>query len=190
MLSLVLDTSFRYLTVALAEDHHILASTSYEAWQKQSEYTMQEVSQLFDKAGKKPHDVNRIGVTIGPGSYTGIRIALTIAKVMASQLHIPLVTISSLQLLAGVLGEWHVITDARGGRCFYGHYLNGVALQPDQLTTIDQLAMEQGPWIGDTELIGKPQIDIDRVSNLIDLTLFLAPVDEVDTVVPRYLKEY
>lgn len=190
MLSLVLDTSFRYLTVALAEDHHVLASVSYEAWQKQSEFTMQELARVFEQAGKKPQQVDRIGVTIGPGSYTGIRIALTIAKVMASQLKIPLVTISSLQLLAGTLGEWHVITDARGGRCFYGHYRDGIALQSDLLTTLDTLPTILGPWVGDTALLNLPSVDTDRVKHLIDLTIQLTPVENVDIVVPQYLKEY
>ncbi len=190
MLSLVLDTSFRYLTVALAENHHVLASVSYEAWQKQSEFTMQEVARVFAQAEKNPQQVDRIGVAIGPGSYTGIRIALTIAKVMASQLKIPLVTISSLQLLAGTSGEWHVITDARGGRCFYGNYRNGLALQPDQLTTVDTLQTIPGPWVGDTTLLHLPIDDIDRVKHLVDLTLQLSPVENVDIVVPQYLKEY
>ncbi len=190
MLSLVLDTSFRFLTVALAEDRNILASVSYEAWQKQSEFTMQEVARVFEQAGKKPQQVERIGVTIGPGSYTGIRIALTIAKVMASQLKIPLVTISSLQLLAGTTGEWHVITDARGGRCFYGHYREGMALQPDALTTLDTLQGIQGSWVGDTALLNLPITEPERVKHLVELTLQLTPVENVDIVVPQYLKEY
>lgn len=191
MLSLCLDTSYRHLTVAIACDHQILAEVSYEAWQKQSEFAMQEVARVFEQAQCTPHDIQRIGVTIGPGSYTGIRIALTIAKVMATQLNIPLVVISSLQSLAGLNGEFHVLLDARGGRCFYGHYDNGVAVTPDQIAQLSDLPTDPSiHWVGDTYLIQRPTSAIDRVQNLVDLTLALLPVENIDAVVPQYLKEF
>ena len=191
MISLVMDTSYRYLTVALADDHRIVASVSYEAWQKQSEFAMQEIARLFEQSSLQPHDVQRIGVTIGPGSYTGIRIALTIAKVMATELDVPLVTISSLQFMAGLHGDLHALIDARGGRCFYGHYRNGQSVTPDRVVQLTELPLdEDAQWVGDTHLIHRPSVPFDRVQQLIDLTLHLPPVDDVDAVVPRYLKEF
>lgn len=192
MLSLSLDTSYRYLTLVLAKNSKVIASVSYEAWQKQSEFTMAELEKLFKQAQLTLSDVERIGVTIGPGSYTGIRIALTIAKVIATQLHIPLVTISSLQLLASAKGECYTITDARAERAFVGHYTDSVAIEPDQIMPLSELALliKDCAVFGDRHLVGLPELPIDRVSRMVELTETLEPVENPHVVVPQYLKDF
>ena len=192
MLSLSLDTSYRYLTLVLAKDSKVIASVSYEAWQKQSEFTMAELERLFAQAQLSLTDVQRIGVTIGPGSYTGIRIALTIAKVIATQLHIPLVTISSLQLLASPQGECYTLTDARAERAFVGHYRDSMAIEPDRIIPLSELVpmLKDSTVIGDRHLVGLPELPIDRISRLVELTETLEPVANPHVVVPQYLKDF
>ena len=56
-----------------------------------SRFTVDEVSKMFDEVNKKPNDVNKIIVVNGPGSFTGIRIGITLAKLMAFCLSIPII---------------------------------------------------------------------------------------------------
>ena len=90
-IQLLIDTSAKYLAVGLSKNGKVIASTQYEAWQKQSELTIGELDRLFKITNINPKDVPRIVVTNGPGSYTGIRIGLTIAKVYSTTRNIPLV---------------------------------------------------------------------------------------------------
>lgn len=191
MLSLSLDTSYRHLTLVIARDAEILAAISYEAWQRQSEYAMAELEKLFATAKITIKEIERIGVTIGPGSYTGIRIALTIAKVIATQLGIPLVTISSLQVLSSIKGECYCITDARAERVFIGHYLDGVAMENDQIVSINEAKSRVGssPVFGDSQLIGSLPQPFDRISNLVHFTRTSKVVENPNIVVPQYLKD-
>ena len=83
MLSLILDSANKELLVALYKDNIKLDETRYEARQKQSELMIPELDKIIKKNNINPKDVNEIIVTMGPGSYTGVRIALTIAKIYA-----------------------------------------------------------------------------------------------------------
>lgn len=191
---LVLDTSHRYLAVGLATPEKIIVSTQYEAWQKQSELLMQEVQKAFQMAQWNPLDITRIAVTTGPGSYTGVRIALTSAKVFASLGQIPLVAISSLQALAGPEGKKIVLLDARGQRAYVGLYNNGRALRPDAVLSIDdirglQKAHPDFSLVGDSHLLGVASEPPLLVSHLVTLGFQGVPVAHVDQLKPLYLKD-
>ena len=75
----------------------------------------------------KPADIEKIVVAKGPGSYTGVRIGVTIAKTLAWTLNIPLVGISSLEVLAAGVGRYFngcvsPLFDARRGQIYTGLY--------------------------------------------------------------------
>ena len=71
-----------------------------EFGQNLSEVALPKIVELFDKTNLKAKDINKIIVVNGPGSFTGIRIGITIAKVFAWSLNIPITTISSLEAMA------------------------------------------------------------------------------------------
>ena len=76
---------------------------------------------------KVPADLTKIVVAKGPGSYTGVRIGVTIAKTLAWTLNIPLVGISSLEILASGVGRYFdgyvsPLFDARRGQVYTGLY--------------------------------------------------------------------
>ena len=138
MIDLLLDSSNVDLSVGLAKDGKILDYTSYEAWQCQSEYMIQEIDKLLTKHNITRQDISGVIVNIGPGSYTGIRISLTIAKVMCLALNIPLYALSSLRALQKGLEPSICLMNARSNRSYIGVYSDEVILV-DQVMTNDEV---------------------------------------------------
>ncbi len=138
MITLLLDSSNIYLSVGLAKEGKVLDYVSYEAWQCQSEYMIQEIDKLFTKHNVSRNDLESVVVNIGPGSYTGIRISLTIAKVMCLALNIPLYALSSLRALQKDLEPSICLMNARSNRSYIGVYDKEVIL-PDQVMTNEEV---------------------------------------------------
>lgn len=139
MLSLLLDTSNVNLLVALGENGKIVDKTEYEAWQRQSEFLVGEIDSILARNGKEPQDVKAVVVAKGPGSYTGVRIALTVAKVMSLALGIPLYLVSSLEVLKAKESVSVSVMNARSKRSYVGVYEGDDCLIQDTIMTNDEL---------------------------------------------------
>ena len=83
MKTLALDTSTHLLVIALIDHDKVIAKSVLDIPKRQSELTLPELDRLMVQVGWKPSDLKAVVVTDGPGSYTGLRIAMTIAKVLA-----------------------------------------------------------------------------------------------------------
>ena len=92
---LFIDTHAELITVALKNKDKLYVKTK-ESEYSHSIYTMPMIEELFKENNLKVKDLNKIIVVNGPGSFTGIRIGLSIAKTMAYALNIDINTISSL----------------------------------------------------------------------------------------------
>ena len=92
MISLCMDSAYKQLVLGLYKDKELLAGISLEAFKKQSETIFVELNRLLKETNLDYKDIDRVIITKGPGSYTGIRIAMTIAKVLCSQMHKELYT--------------------------------------------------------------------------------------------------
>ena len=99
MVTILLDSSNTNFSVGIAKDNLLLEAISYEAWQRQSEYMILELNKLLEKYNVKKEDISEVIVAKGPGSYTGVRIAITIAKTIAVALDTKLYAVSSLRVL-------------------------------------------------------------------------------------------
>lgn len=126
MISLFLDTSSSYLTLAILKDGKELKSL-YEYLDKyMSKETLNKIKIIMDSLNLKPNDVSNIIVVTGPGSYTGLRVGVTIAKTYAWGLHKNLYSVSSLKTLATTISLENTyivpIIDARRGYFFAGIY--------------------------------------------------------------------
>ena len=132
MYDLILDSSDKELLVAVAKDETIVDKIEYEAWQKQSELMVQELDNLFKRNNINKLDISSILLTIGPGSYTGIRIALTIAKVIAYSLNIKIYPFSSLQILQFEKKPSICLINARSCRSYIGVYDGNKTILKDQ----------------------------------------------------------
>ena len=137
--TLVLDTSYKYLVVGLAKDGAVIDKIQYGAFQRQSEYAVSEVENILKRNNISAKDLSRVVITNGPGSYTGIRIALTIGKTLASFLNIGFCPISTLNAIAGVRGKKIALLDARSKRAYLGIYENGKKVIEDKVVTIEEL---------------------------------------------------
>ena len=99
MFTLLLDSSSAYLNVGFMKDGKLFCYSSYESWQTQSEKMVPEIDKLMNEYGISRNDIVSIVTAVGPGSYTGVRIALTIAKIMSLSLNVPIYPVSSLRIL-------------------------------------------------------------------------------------------
>lgn len=126
MIWLGIDTSNYPLSVAIVQDGRILVEETTNLKLNHSIATMPTVEEVFQKAGIKPKDVDAIAVAEGPGSYTGIRIGVTVAKTLAWTLKKPLVGVSSIQSMAANALRFNgmicPIMDARRGNVYAGVY--------------------------------------------------------------------
>ncbi len=100
MIWLGIDTANAPLSVAIVKDGQVIAETVQNVKVTHSIGAMPAIEELFEKANMKPAQLDAVAVSEGPGSYTGVRIGVTIAKTLAWTLKKPLVGISSLQALA------------------------------------------------------------------------------------------
>ena len=93
---LFIDTHDELITVALKTKDNLYIKTK-ESECSHSIYTMPMIASLFDDNNLNIKDLEKIIVVNGPGSFTGIRIGLSIAKTISYALNIPIKTISSLK---------------------------------------------------------------------------------------------
>lgn len=97
---LAIDSSNKAMAVALADSGTVLGVKKINIKRNHSIQLMPAIESLVEEIGWQAGDIDRIAVANGPGSYTGVRIAVTTAKTMAWALGADLVTYSSLQALA------------------------------------------------------------------------------------------
>ena len=122
MYTILLDSSNTKLAVGIAKNGIVLKSIIYEAWQEQSEHMIPELNNILETFDVKREEIDSVMVAIGPGSYTGVRIAITIAKTMGYVLHIPVYPVSSLHVLKCENKPSICIVNARSKRSYVGVY--------------------------------------------------------------------
>jgi tRNA threonylcarbamoyladenosine biosynthesis protein TsaB len=171
MLSVLLDSSNTALAVGVAKDHKILGETEYEAWQEQSELLVSEIDKLFKKLGVKREDINEIVVSKGPGSYTGVRIALSVAKVMSFALSVPLYLASSLEMEKDPNHPSICLMNARSKRSYIGVYDGEKTLLADTIMENEEVLRyiaSHPDYVvcGETDYLGVKASKIDVLSNL------------------------
>ena len=132
MNTLILDSTNIDLNVGLYINGH-LYFVSYPCRQQQSEKMIPEIDKLLKEYNLSPKDINEVLVTNGPGSYTGVRIALTIAKVYCYALKIPCYVFSSLEVLMNVNKPSICLINARSNRSYFAVYDKNKCLIQDEV---------------------------------------------------------
>ncbi len=97
---LAVDTSTQWIGLALYDGSQVLGEVS---WATRFHHTVElapAVARLLQQSGYAPEEIECLGVALGPGSFTGLRIGLALVKGMALALHAPVVGVPSLDFLA------------------------------------------------------------------------------------------
>ncbi|KQL17637.1 tRNA (adenosine(37)-N6)-threonylcarbamoyltransferase complex dimerization subunit type 1 TsaB [Cytobacillus solani] len=148
---LSIDTSNYSLGVALLDGNQVIGEYITNIKKNHSVRVMPAIEALMKDCDVKPSDLSKIVVAKGPGSYTGVRIGVTIAKTLAWTLNIPLTGVSSLEVLAASAGRYFEgvispVFDARRGQIYTGLYQfsegNLITKNKDQLVLSKDWAAE------------------------------------------------
>lgn len=139
MKTLTFDTSLDKTFVTLFDGEKMLASEIIENHNEKyhSAYLIPAIVEILKKNNLTMKDINVIGTNVGPGSFTGIRACVTVARVIAQQLEIPLVGISSLEILSKInKTDKRTITvlDARKNQYYTAVFEKGNVIQQPVLT--------------------------------------------------------
>jgi tRNA threonylcarbamoyladenosine biosynthesis protein TsaB len=97
---LAIETSGPTFSIALAENGALVADIFWHAGFTHSERLLPTLQWLLERAGWKIEDLQKIAVSTGPGSFTGIRVGLTGARTLAQGLDIPVIGVDTLDLIA------------------------------------------------------------------------------------------
>ena len=132
---LALDTCLTACSVAILDGETVLAARSEAMPRGHQERLAPLVRELMTEAGIPFSALTRIGVTVGPGSFTGLRVGLAFAKGLSAALAIPCVGVGALDALAyGREGFVVAVIDARREQVYVQLFGDGVALTaPDAL---------------------------------------------------------
>ena len=171
MIGLLLDSSDKNLSVGLVKDHLFLSKVSYEAWQRQSELLVDEIHKLLEKNALKGKDIDYVVCSKGPGSYTGVRIALTVAKTISFALNIPLYLASSLEVLQHPGSLSACLSNARGKRSYFAVYDGENAIEKDCILENEEVfayfsAHKEAVPCGDIKYLGLDSASYDVLENL------------------------
>lgn len=211
-----IDTATRFASLALYEPDRVLAE---QTWQSNDNHTVEMMPSLVDmmnRQGVQPAQLKAVAVTIGPGSFTGLRIGLAVAKGLAMGLDIPVIGVPTLDILpyaAGHIGlpNWSVIQAGRGRLCYaeYRYQKGDWQRQFDfQVGSIDDLAERLQGFVnvggelnqtersqikerfGDAVMIVPPAFSLRRAAFLADIAwrrFEQGAFDVLESLSPTYL---
>ena len=201
---LAFDTSSKALSLAILEDKQVLAETTINIKKNHSITLMPAIDFLMGSLDWTPKDLDRIVVAEGPGSYTGLRIAVATAKTLAHTLNIELIGMSSLLSLVPRQQEGLLVPlmDARRNNVYAGFYENAKPVMPEahlsfaevleKVTDAERVTFvgEVGPFV---EQIQEqlPQASYqETLPNAANLALWAwdKKADSLHDFVPNYLK--
>lgn len=195
MIILAIDTSLDDCIVAIAQDGEILASSCQKTKSKQAEILPQMVKDICEKAKINPKQIDKIGVTIGPGSFTGVRVGLAFAKGLAIATDAQIIGISTLELLAQSSPNSKTIAlIEQMGSVFAASFINGEMIDaPNRFENFDFIKNYESDW----SIIGfKKPIELEThnfiIKETFDIDSFIKLCAQKDIQnnppIPQYLR--
>ena len=159
---LAFDTSAKVASVAVSDGERILGVTSIDNGLTQSELVLPMAEDLLKRLGLSFGDIDTYAVTVGPGSFTGVRIGVATVKGLAFGRDIPTAPVSTLEALAenaaGLDGLIVPCMDARRGQFYTATFSSskeGIErLTPDRAVSAEELAEELRSYEGKIYITG------------------------------------
>jgi tRNA threonylcarbamoyladenosine biosynthesis protein TsaB len=138
MIVLALDTAQNACSVAVLDGDRVLASSSQPMQRGHQERLAPMTAEVMQAAGVGFERLDRIGVTVGPGSFTGLRVGLAFAKAMALALDIPCVGVGTLEALAAAeMGLVVAAIDAKRDQIYLQIFQDGQAVSAAEGVDLD-----------------------------------------------------
>lgn len=149
MLILAIETATKVSSVALSDGTKIVAALTMENGPEHSATLVPNIGKLLEMAGKTRKDLNAVAVSVGPGSFTGLRIGLATAKGLAYALNIPLIAVPTLKALAARFYDLPGVTvfslaDAQKKNAYCGIYRDRKEIQPVKVIPLETIVKMAG----------------------------------------------
>lgn len=185
MISLFIDTSLSDVSIALVKDGNLLSCIHNDIPKEHSTYVNKYVEDILQENSLSPKNVDEIIVVNGPGSFTGIRIGVTLAKMYAYLLKIRIVTITSLKARVIGLKSTYILSmiDAKHGNYYIGLYNDNYDTISERFVSkekLDEIIEKYNPLVVDPS----KEYDIEKI------VIYTKKVESINphAVNPIYLK--
>ena len=139
-----IDTTSSYLYTGIVKNNELLTSKKLCLGHDLSTFAVHEVKKMFDEISIFPNNIDKIIVVNGPGSFTGIRIGITLAKIMSWSLNKDITTITSLEAMSKSIKTDKLIVpiiNARRNACYAAIYDNDKCILDGQYMKIEKLLL-------------------------------------------------
>lgn len=180
MISLLIDTSSVNLLVSIIKDREVLSFSKIEGLKSISVKIVEEIQNSLEKCKVGIEDIDTIFIVTGPGSFTGIRVGVTVAKTIAYTLETKIIPVSSLALMATTpFTEEYIVPyiDARRGYVYAGVYDKNVnAIVEDSYIKIEDLLAK----IENKQVIFTGYSKVDKIDN------YIKPKENIINIVTKY----
>lgn len=157
---LALDTATPLVTVALHDGADVVAELSADVPMKHGEQLAPLIAGALERAGIVRQDLTAVGVGVGPGPFTGLRVGLVTARTLGFVLEIPVYGVCTLDVLAveavatgSVTGAFAVATDARRKEVYWATYdaeggrVDGPLVDKPAALATDVTVVGEGPTL-------------------------------------------
>ncbi len=170
------DTSGPYCGAALFRDQDVPSALYEDMVKGQAERLMPMIDEVLSDSGTSLNDLDAIGVGIGPGNFTGIRICVSAARGLALSLGIPAIGVTTLEAAAfATEGPRLIAHEARQGRAYVQGF-GGVGPSSPEIRQVHEIAAETPP---DTPVIGSAAADVLRGTDAYPAPSIYAPASAI-----------
>lgn len=198
MISLFIDTSMANVSISIVRDGKILSIVQEDIPNEHSKYATSYVKKVVDEAGIDANDIDNLLVVNGPGSFTGVRIGVTIAKTYGYLINKNIIPVSSLKSLALSSKRKEIVMSvisANRNNYYVGIYdSNYNELIEEQFVTgnrLLELINEYEPYIVSNDFYVLGKYKFNKVSlDILEIVNYYKDKDKVNyhALVPNYLK--
>lgn len=185
MNQLYLDTSNSNLTIIITHKDEIIVKYNELAAQKQTELALKTVNELLTKVNMTLEDINQLIITVGPGSYTGVRVAITFAKTLkVLKPDLGIFCLNTLLLQAG-LNKAISVLSGYNNKSYLAVFDHGKTVIAPQLVN----AQAKEGIIKD--LKGYQLIEdfnmVNSVNNFLSLQKYFTKIENIEQLQPLYI---
>ncbi len=186
MKQLFIDSSTNLLYIAVANNGHLIEETIRIGRKDHAKYVVERIDLLLKRRDTKLEDIKEIYVGSGPGSYTGLRVSVMVAKMLAYTKNITLYEVSSLYFLSSGYDFIKApMTDARNGNVFSAIYDDELTLLPDGLRKTEDVQNLAISFNAKPILLDEYHYEVD-IKKIIKQA---KKVEDIHSLEPKYLRQ-